>query len=178
MDTGGSTPVAAHGSTSRPLRQPTTVLVDVLACGPANRGDDGVGAAVLSGLRDRLPGDVRLRAVGRLAVDDLLKVHAGARLIVVDAATGLRGGRVAQMPIAGLLQRTDGVRPRTAQALALPEVLGVVAMIRGRPLEGTIFLVGGVQFQAGAGLSPSVRRAVPAISAAIEQACASVRGQT
>jgi hydrogenase maturation protease len=149
--------------------------VDILACGSPDRGDDGVGLAVAEALRGCLPDGVRIRIVGMLQVDDLLSVARGGAVIVVDAATGVRGGHIVDLPLDGLIDRADHLRPRSSHALGFREVIGVAEVIRGHPLPGRIIAVGGVRFGLGAGLSPSVRRAVPRMVAAIQAAIAQLR---
>ena len=70
---------------TRPTRRGATVAVEVLVCGSPDRGDDGAPLAVMRRLRDQLPTDVTMRAVGMLDVDDLLSVPAGAGVVIVDA---------------------------------------------------------------------------------------------
>jgi hydrogenase maturation protease len=151
------------------------IAVEILVCGNADRADDGVGIAVAEALRDRLPADVRLRIVGQLQIDDLLAIAPGAAIIVIDAATGVRGGRVVELPLDGLLARDDDFRPRSSHALGFREVLGVADVIRGHPLVGRIVAVGGVRFGPGGLMSPSVLRAIPAMVAAVEAAIAELR---
>jgi hydrogenase maturation protease len=151
------------------------IAVEILVCGNADRADDGVGIAVADALRGHLPADVRLRIVGQLQVDDLLAVPAGAAVIVIDAATGVRGGRVVGLPLDGLFGRDDDLRPRSSHALGFREVLGVAEVIRGHPLAGRIVAVGGVRFGLGGPMSPSVVRAIPAMVAAVEAAIDELR---
>jgi len=154
---------------------PPTPLVEILLCGSLDRGDDGVGHAVGDALRGSVPNGARIRLIGMLQVDDLLNVPPGGTAIVVDAATGIRGGHIVDLPLDGLLDCRDRLRPRSSLALGFPEVIGVAAIIRGHPLTGRIIAVGGVHFGLGSGLSPSVRRAVPRMVAAIRAAVAELR---
>ncbi len=149
--------------------------VDILACGSPDRGDDGVGLAVAEALRGSLPEGARIRTVGMLQIDDLLSVAPGGAVIVVDAATGVRGGHIVDLPLDGLIDRPDRLRPRSSHALGFREVIGVAEIIRGHPLPGRIIAVGGVRFGLGAALSPSVRRAVPRMVAAVQAAVAQLR---
>jgi hydrogenase maturation protease len=141
-----------------------SIATDVLVCGSSDRGDDGAPIAAAAALRADLPDDVRIRVVGRLDIDDLLDVPAGARVVIVDAAIGIRPGEIVELPLTGLL------RPRSSHALAIPEVIGLAGLLRGRPLEGRVVVVGGVAFGLGASLSPSVARAIPALVRAIRDA--------
>ena len=170
-----SHPIPAPVSGAVPHRKPSPIAVEVLICGSADRGDDAVGLVVGDALRRSLPAGVRVRTVGQLQVDDLLAVPPGAAVIVVDAATGIRGGHIVDLPLTGLIGRDDRLRPRSSHALGFREVIGVAEVIRGHPLSGRIVAVGGVRFSLGAGLSRSVERAVPGMVAAITDAVARLR---
>jgi hydrogenase maturation protease len=167
-------PRRVDGSAARPSRE-RPIPVEILACGAPDRGDDAVGLVVAEALRTSMPAGARVRVVGQLDVDDLLAVPAGGAVIVVDAATGVRGGHIVELPLSGLIGRDDRLRPRSSHALEFREVIGVADMIRGHPLDGRIVAVGGVRFSLGAGLSPSVVRAVPRMVAAIRDAVARLR---
>ena len=148
-------------------RSSSTVAVEVLACGSVDRGDDGAAIAALTELGPRLPADVRVRWVGQLDIDDLLAAPPGAGVVIVDAATGTRSGRIVELPIDGLVAREDSLRPRSSHALEFREVIGLATMLIGRPLRGSIVAIGGSEFALGAALSPSVRQAIPAFVDAI-----------
>jgi hydrogenase maturation protease len=117
-------------------------------------------------LRDRLPKDVRMRIVGQLDIDHLLRIPAGAGVVIVDTATGIRPGQVVELPLNGLTVREDRLRPRSSHALAFPEVIGLANLIRGHPLRGRIVAIGGRAFGLGAPLSVRVAEAIPALVAA------------
>lgn len=172
--TSWSVPVPAAARRPSPASD-ETVAVEVLACGQANCGDDGLAAVVEQNLRRRLPADTRFRLIGRLEIDHLLAIAEGARTVIVDVAAGVRGGRVIRLPLDGLVDRIDELRPRRCEALGFPEVLGVAGVIRGHPLHGQLVLVGGVRYAVGSELSPSVQRAVWKVIKAVEAACAAVR---
>ena len=118
-----------------------------------------------------MPVNVRIRTIARLDIDDLLRLARRARVIVIDTAAGIRGGRIVRLPLDGLVGRAGELRPRASGALGVPEVLGVAGMVRGHPLGGEVVLVGGVRFGSEDELSPSVRRAVPAVVETVESAC-------
>ena len=126
-------------------------------------------------LREQLPTDVTLRAVGMLDVDDLLSVPSGAGVVVVDAATGIDPGAIVDMALNGLIGRSDGVHPRSSHALTLPEVVGLAEMLRGRPLCGRIVAIGGAHFGLGSTFSRPVNASLDPLSEAIVSAVASVR---
>jgi hydrogenase maturation protease len=151
------------------------VAVEVLLCGSPDRGDDGAPMAVMDRLRDQLPSDVTMRAIGMLDVDDLLSVPPGAGVVIVDAATGIEPGTIVELTLTGLIGRSDGVHPRSSHALTLPEVVGLAAMLRGRPMCGRIVAIGGTHFGLGSSFSRPVTAALEPLSEAITQAVASVR---
>ena len=151
----------------RPSGRASPVAAEVLICGSPDRGDDGAAVAAAPGLRDRLEPDVRLRIVGQLDIDDLLAVPAGAGVVIVDAATGLRRGEIVELPLDGLVARQDEIRPRSSHSLEFREVIGLADMIRGRPLRGRIIAIGGGKFALGAPLSPTVAKAIPALIGAV-----------
>jgi hydrogenase maturation protease len=165
-------PPRAQSAARYPVTQ-RSVAVEVLACGSLDRGDDRAGLVAAKAVAKVVPDDVRVRTVGQLDIDDLLAVPPGARVVIVDAATGVRGGQIVELPLTGLIGRADGLRPRSSHALAFPEVIGLADLLRGRPLSGHIVAIGGVTFGLGATMSRSVTKALPtfvsAILAAIER---------
>lgn len=156
-----------EASPGRSAAASRAVAVEVLVCGAPDRGDDGAPIAAAALLRDCLPIDARLRIVGQLDIDDLLRVPAGAGVIIVDAAKGIRPGRIIELPLNGLHSRDDRLRARSSHALAISEVIGVANLIRGRPLRGRVVVVGGAEFGLGAPLSARVAEAVPALVTAV-----------
>jgi hydrogenase maturation protease len=160
----------ATARTDRSAAAAQPVAIEVLVCGSFERGDDGAPTAAAHLLRDHLREDVRVRIVSQLDIDDLLAVPPGARVVVVDAVVGIRPGQIVELPLTGLAGRDDRLRPRSSHALTLPEILGLAALIRGRPLKGRIVAIGGKAFGLGADLSPRVARAIPALAAAVREA--------
>jgi hydrogenase maturation protease len=155
---------------------PTPVtLVEVLACGAPDRGDDGAGVIAVGRLADVLPDDVRTRIVGQLDIDDLLAVQPGAGAVVVDTVVGVDPGWIVEIPFSGLVGREAGIRPRSSHALSIPETVAVASIIRGRPLEGIVVGIGGVDFGLGEALSWPVAAAMDAFVLAIVDAVHRVR---
>ena len=150
--------------------------VEVLACGAADRGDDGASIAALAGLDSGFPPDVTVRLVGQLDIDDLLAVPVGAGAVVVDTVTGVDPGWVVEIPFVGLAGRELGIRARSAVALARPETVGLASMIRGRPLTGMIVGIGGLTFGSGEALSWPVATGLCTFRLAIVDAIDRVRG--
>jgi hydrogenase maturation protease len=159
----------------RSTREAAAVAVEVLVCGSPDRGDDGAPLAVMGRLRDQLPTDVSVRAVGMLDVDDLLSVPRGAGVVIVDAATGIEPGSIVDFALNGLIGRADGIHPRSSHALTLPEVVGLAEMLRGRPMCGRIVAIGGSHFGLGSSFSRPVNAALDPLSEAIVEAVTSVR---
>jgi hydrogenase maturation protease len=147
--------------------------VDVLLCGSADRGDDGAPVAARGLLRD-LPTGTRVQSVGQLDIDDLLAVPSRGAVVIVDAATGIGPGTILELPLRGLLGNESAPRPRSSHALAIPELIGVADMVRGRPLTGRIVVIGARRFGIGRSLSRRVEAALPALADAIRNAVRAV----
>jgi hydrogenase maturation protease len=149
-----------------PRTEPT---VDVLVCGSIDRGDDRAPFAACDLLMADGRTNARIRRVGQLAVDDLLAIRPGAGVVIVDAATGIDPGVIVELPLHGLLGNAR-IQPRSAQALAMPEVIGLVDILRGRPLTGLIVVIGARRFARGRPLTRRVAAAVPELSLVIRTA--------
>jgi hydrogenase maturation protease len=162
-----------------PVPEATLVgaLVEVLACGNPDRGDDGASLAALAELAPDLPADVTVRLVGQLDIDDLLAVPSGAGAVVVDTVTGVDPGWVVEIPFVGFAGRESGIRARSSDALSRPETVGVASMIRGRPLVGVLVAIGGSSFGPGDALSWPVATGLCSFRVAIADAIERVRGQ-
>ena len=153
------------------------VLVEVLACGDPERGDDGASVAALADLAPGLPSDVAVRRVGRLDIDDLLAVPAGAGAVVVDTATGVDPGWVVEIPFVGFAGRESGIHARSSDALSRPETVAVASMIRGRSLTGVLVVIGGTAFGLGDALTWPVTTGLCTFRVAIADAIERVRAQ-
>jgi hydrogenase maturation protease len=159
-------------------RSTGSVAVCVLVCGSVDRGDDAAGLVVARQIAGQLSPDVLVNIVGQLDIDDLLAVPTGASVVIVDTAAGIQSGRVVDLDLNALVDRTDGFRPRSSHALEFREVIGLAELIRGRPLAGRIVAVGGTRFGLGRPLSPSVRAALPSFASAVVAAVDGLRGPT
>ncbi len=151
------------------------IHIELLACGAAERGDDAAALIAVGRLTDVLPDDVRSRVVGQLDIDDLLAVPRGAGAIVVDTAVGIDAGWIVEIPFSGLAGRESGIRPRSSHALSIPETIGVASIIRGRPLQGMVVAIGGIDFGLGEPLSWPVAAAMDGFVLAIADAIRRVR---
>jgi hypothetical protein len=153
------------------------VLVEVLACGDPERGDDGASIGALADLEPGLPADVAVRRIGQLDIDDLLAVPSGAGAVVVDTVTGVDPGWVVEIPFVGFAGRESGIRARSSDTLSRPETVGVASMIRGRPMAGVLVAIGGASFGLGEALSWPVASGLCSFRVAIADAIERVRAQ-
>jgi hypothetical protein len=153
------------------------VTVEVLACGAADRGDDGASIAALATLAAGLPTDVEVRLIGRLDIDDLLEVPVGAGVVVVDTVTGVDPGWAVQIPFAGLTGRESGVVLRSSSSLSIPGTVGLASMIHGRPMVGLVVAIGGVSFGLGDAMSWPVIAGMATFRLAIVDAIERLRPQ-
>ena len=154
-----------------------SVIVEVLACGDPDRGDEGASVAALADLAPGLPSDVSIRRVGHLDIEDLLAVPPGAGVVVVDTASGVDPGWVVEIPFMGFAGRESGIRARSSDTLSRPETVGVASMIRGHPLVGVLVAIGGASFGSGDALSWPVTSGMCSFRVAIADAIERVRAQ-
>ena len=144
--------------------------VDVIACGRHGRRDEAAPLEIAAAIERRLPARARLLRVAQVGVDDLLAVRVGGSLVVIDTMAGLRPGQFVVGRLADLGITTSGPMPRGARSLTMPGLLGLVDMIRGRPLPAVLVGIGGLRFGPGPDLTPRVARGLPAIVEAVLQA--------
>lgn len=150
--------------------------VRLLVCGNTDRGDDGAALAAVAGLLAGLPPHLlavlEVRRCEQLQLEDLLDLPDGTACIIVDAAVGLTPGEVVSFPLADLPERdrAAGPTPRSSHVLPIGQLVGIAAVMRGDPLEGSFVAVGGRSFGFGPGLGGPVRAALPAFRTAIETA--------
>ena len=144
------------------------MTVRVFAVGNELCGDDGVGAAVLAGLRRRadLPG-LECHDAGPDALALLDRWDPDGLNVVVDAARmGASPGTWRRFTPAEVRLRPwrSGV---SAHGLGLAEALALGERIGALPRQLVIYGVEPATTEAGRGLSPQVAAAVPAVIAAI-----------
>ncbi len=143
----------------------------VLALGNPDRGDDGVGQAVLLDLAERgqLPANVEVLDGGLAGLETCLYLQGRRRALIIDAADmGLSPGEwrsieVTQPMLAGEL------RPGVVHSAGLKEALQLAAALDGLPERVTLFGVQPETIDWGSGLSHCVALAVPAVGAAIQE---------
>jgi hypothetical protein len=165
-----ATPGTDQGAADGPSDLDATPIVDILVCGSIEGDDDAVLAAACERLEGDRPRNARIYRIGQLDVDDLLSVPIENGVVVVDVATGIDPGAVVELPLRGLLSHETTVETRYSHALALPEVIGLVDMLRGRPLVGRMVLIGVRRFAMGRPVARRVAAATPALLRAIRLA--------
>ncbi len=148
-------------------------MADTLILGLGNvlRGDDGVGAAIISSLQSQsLPDGVDLIDGGTAGLEIVLLLKEYRRVIVVDAAEmGLEAGewRVFEGKTAVIPSNPSCLNGTLhsagfAEALALAEALGTL------PEELIVFGVQPERVDWGEGLSERVTRVVPVLCEAVK----------
>lgn len=147
----------------------------VTGIGNPDRGDDGVGAAVVRALAGRLPPRVRLQTRrGDLLslIDDCAGVD---HLICVDAAAPAgRPGHVHRFDLATQALPRD-LSFMSSHALGLPEAIELARTLGLAPPEIVVYAVEGRGFDDGAPLSAEVAAAVPVLAEHIAAELASDR---
>ena len=184
----------------RPAHRPHTMVMTgpiiVLACGDELRGDDGVALVAVGALPPEALARAEVRILGAVAVEDLVALPAGSRVVIVDAVAGPAPGQLVESELAALTGRaphlatldagtSDALRPAgmhppapdlppaspmSSHQLPLPEVVALAGLLRNAPLEGRFVGVGIESVAFGSGLSTPVAAAVPALAEAIARA--------
>ncbi|MDR7554702.1 MAG: hydrogenase maturation protease [Armatimonadota bacterium] len=134
----------------------------VIAWGNPLRGDDGAGPAVARAVAAR--GSATVRICHQLTPELAADVAAASRVVFVDARAG-PAGRTGASARGVRVRRLRGQHtpPAAFNHAMAPETLLILA----RTLYGTappafLVTVRGARFALGSGLSPSVRRLIPA----------------
>lgn len=162
-------PAPRRAAPARTLEPPT---VRVLVCGHAEHGDDGAAlsavATILPTLDRAVLARLEIRRCGRLRVEDLRDLPAGALALLVDTASGIPPGQVTTVPLGRVGLDPVAPAPRAAREDHLGDVLERIRAERpgGLP-EGSFVGIGGRRFGVGRPLSRSVRLNLPAFRAAI-----------
>jgi hydrogenase maturation protease len=135
----------------------------VIGCGNILRGDDAVGPTLIRHLwEDGVPRHVTLVDGGTAGMDVAFKMRGAASVVLIDAAaTGAEPGTIFEVPGHELedLPPLDGLHShqfRWDHALAFARWL----LADQYPDEITVFLIEIAQTDPGAGLSPSVEKAM------------------
>ena len=142
----------------------------VLGLGNDLMGDDGVGPELVRALGEdpRLPPDVEVSCGGTDLLGCLPLLRGRTRIVLVDAAEGARAGEVIELDAWGeAASAPAGEAPGAggAHSLSVPASLAVLRCAEPELAATELRLVAlTVQsVAAGAGLSPELRRRVPAL---------------
>jgi hydrogenase maturation protease len=145
----------------------------IIGCGNPNRGDDGVGAAVLRLLAARGvardPSHVTLLDAGTDGVAVIFAARGCRRLIVIDAcSTGGDPGAVFEVP--GEELEDDDGPPLATHAFRWDHAIAAGRRIFGDefPAEVTVFLIEAEALEFGIGLSPCVAVAAAFVARRID----------
>ena len=151
--------------------------IRIVACGNADRGDDGAAVVALATLLPTLPRDLlaklEVRRCEELRVDDLADLPVDASCVIVDAVAGPEPGTVVRCTLADLANGPT-CSPRSSHQLPIDIVLGLAGVLRQEAIPGTFVGLAGHGFGYGSPLSRAVRSALPLFRDAIE---AEVRAQ-
>ena len=93
----------------------------VLACGDELRGDDGVALVVVGALPPEVLARAEVRIVGAVAVEELVALPTGSRVVIVDAVAGLAPGQLVELELAALIGRAPDRATLDAEAPAAPD---------------------------------------------------------
>jgi hydrogenase maturation protease len=148
-------------------------MIAVIACGNANRSDDGAGPEVMRALKTRAGGDgasgVLLLDVGTDGMAVMFAARGCRSLIVVDACrSGSEPGAIFEVPGAELTRPYE-------PALNLHDFRWDHALHAGRmifrdefPADVVVLLIEAETVELGIGLSPSVAAAVDKVVTRVE----------
>jgi hydrogenase maturation protease len=132
----------------------------VVAIGNSDRGDDGVGPAVVRRLRGRMPHGVSVLERGGDALALISDWEGFSSVFVVDALAPItKPGQVHRLDLTNNPLPVT-FAPRSTHAFGLAETVELARSLSRLPPFIVAYLVEGVQFETGAPLSPAVAEAV------------------
>jgi hydrogenase maturation protease len=141
---------------------PPSVLV--MGIGNPDRGDDGVGPAVVGRLRNRVPTGVSVLERGGDALALLDNWEGFSTVILVDAVAPIsEPGRVHRLDLAQNPLPLN-FAPCSTHAFGLAETVELARSLRKLPSSLGAYLVEGEQFETGAQLSPAIGKAVDEVA--------------
>lgn len=153
--------------------------VRIVICGNADGGDDGVALSAAATVLPSLPSEVgcclEVRRRQQLRVDDLIDLRRDERCLIIDAVSGITPGDVVVMSLEELAT-TRLFTPRSSHELPIGLVLGLTAIIREQPIEGTFVGLGGHRWGYGTPISRCARTGMSAFRAAIVEQLALLTG--
>lgn len=132
----------------------------VAAIGNPDRGDDGVGPAVATRLRARVPAGVRVLERGGDVLALIEEWDGFSDVFVVDAAAPAgRPGRIHRLDLASR-PFPDGFARSSTHAFGVAEAVELARSLNRLPRHIVAYLVESERFDVGAPLSPAVAAAV------------------
>jgi hydrogenase maturation protease len=154
----------AHGRS--PLTGAGTGVV-ILGAGNELRGDDAAGLEVIRLIRSRAlpPGVVAREQPGDLL--GLLDAWAGCwAAVVVDAmqSAGAAPGAVLRLDVSGAPLTERALGRASTHAAGIGDAIELARTLGRLPERVIVYAVPGTRFELGAGLSPAVRAALPALA--------------
>jgi len=158
------------------MGRPDRRTIRLVACGNADRGDDGLAWRAMRPLLDDLPAAlaaaVEARRATELRVEDLLDLAPDQSLVIVDAVSGIEPGAVVrlaldELPVASGRSGAGRPAPRSSHQLPIEVVLGLAETLLGRRIQGVFIGLGGASFGFGEPLSDAVTAALPELRAAV-----------
>lgn len=152
----------------------------VFACGSELRGDDGVAPLAVRALPAAVAAGVDVRVLGAVAVEDLVALPPGTKVVIVDAVVGPAPGQVVELDLAAFPPgATDLAAPAlittSSHQLPLGEVVALATLLRDAPIDGRFVGIGIRSVAFGSELSGPVADALPALTDAVSRAIAGHR---
>lgn len=147
--------------------------VCVIGVGNPERGDDGVGPAVIERLRDRVAADVSLAAVSGEPGELVDRLGTAGAVWIVDAATGGGAPGTVHWLDAGSGGPVPARPGASSHGLGVVEALALAQALGRLPDVCRIVAIEGEGFGLGTGLSAPVSGAVDAV---VEQLRAEIAG--
>jgi hydrogenase maturation protease len=147
--------------------------VRIIGVGNADRGDDGLGLAVIAALAAAPPAGAKL-ATARADMLALFDAWGPTdRVFLVDAlAPGGAPGRLVRID-AGAGPVTDELGAfASTHAFNLAETIELGRVLGRLPAQLVVYGIEGVDFATGASLSPAVAKALPELLTRLQTECA------
>ena len=140
----------------------------VVGLGNPDRGDDGIGAAVVEAVRGRAPAGVSLATRSGDLLAMLGEWRGLEALVCVDAAASLGApGTIHRFDLATAPPPRELAAPTSSHALGLADALAMGAVLGLLPPVVIVFAIEGETFAMGAPMSPTVAAAADAAAAVV-----------
>jgi hydrogenase maturation protease len=139
----------------------------VLGIGNADRGEDAAGRRVVRLLREQQPDAVEIIELDGEATTLLARLERASSAWIVDAChAGAPPGTVHRFDVgeAPLPHARFGL---STHGMGLAEAIELARALRQLPRRCIVYALEGGRFDAGAGVSPPVARAIPIVAARI-----------